>query len=127
MTMDDIKLVEKWKNILDYYSDKLSQCPAGLRLGCAKAMDSIEDEYSGNTHILKILIPMIRRLYPYYIIDKGQYSPTKGQDFHGHTFEALKIFNMHNEQSKYQAIPLDKKYFEDDMRSATDPTDPLAR
>lgn len=125
--MDDIKLIEKWKYVLDYYCDTVNICPAGLRLGCAKAMDEMEREYDDKLHVRKILIPMIRQLYPYHIIEKGQYTPTKEQDFYGHTFEALKIFNTNYKQSKYQAVPLDEKYFEDDIRSATDSIDVLAR
>lgn len=130
MTMYDIKIIEKWKPILDYQNDNIPVVSSKLRLGCAQAMEDAESiilKFRDGAHLAKLIIPMIRRLYPFYIMERGYYSPTKGQDFHGESFEAFKIFNLNHEQSKYQAIPLDKKYFEDDIKSMGQPLVDIAR
>lgn len=113
--MDEFELNKKWRAVLDYESDTIPRLPLKYRLGCAKELQKYDELYGDKRFVVKKLIPMIRRMYPYHIIERGIYSPIKGQWGHGSSFEALKILNFNQDQSKYEAIPLDEKYSGDDI------------
>lgn len=104
-------LVIKWAGVLDFSSDEVPKITDPIQRRIISILcEWCERKYLPNYDLCKETIPLARKYGFNAFIQHGEYSPTKGQPFHGETFKAVKLLNPDQTESKYIAIPFDSKY-----------------